>query len=178
MTLKLWRSTACEVRVSPGGNSCTVDKVDELAGLHGSAVLKGIETAKARGLKPADLDTAIRDLCRKHLDGELRTPEARRKDEVSHHILRLAYCQSDDKRKWFLAQEVALFRSRLERQTPEQVSHFMRTNGLEFSPVRLHHLDVDRHDSMMFFNLTRSLVAVIVMTPTGHRSMTRSAKPT
>ncbi len=61
--------------------------------------------------------------------------EARRKDQVSHHILRLAYCSSEEKRRWIIAQEVALFRFRLERETPEAVSDFMARHGLTFEPL-------------------------------------------
>lgn len=66
----------------------------------------------------------------------LQDEESYRKDQVSHHILRLAYCQSEDKRRFFLQQEVVLFKMRLERQTPEQVAFFMSRHGLTFTPVR------------------------------------------
>jgi len=73
---------------------------------------------------------------------------------VSHHILRLAYCQSEEKRRWFLTQEVALFRCvvsehakwaqfkillyryRLERHSARQQEAFMRKHGLSFESVR------------------------------------------
>ena len=73
------------------------------------AVLKGIEYALSRGTKPADLKGKIEDLCKRYL-GSTATPEGARKDAVSHHILRLAYAASDDKRRWFLTHEVVLFR--------------------------------------------------------------------
>lgn len=79
------------------------------------AALKGIETAKARGLKGAELQAQIKSLSMAHLGGDLGSlmkpnPDMVRKDAVSHHILRLAYCQSEEKRRWFLSQELALFR--------------------------------------------------------------------
>ena len=79
------------------------------------AVLKAIESSKARGIKGAELNTEIRQLSLTHLGGDIGsltkpTPDVQRKDMVSHHILRLAYCQSEEKRRWFLTQEVALFR--------------------------------------------------------------------
>jgi len=51
---------------------------------------------------------------------------------VSHHILRLAYCQSEDQRKWFLTYECALFKYRAERETPERILAFMKRHELNF----------------------------------------------
>ena len=53
-----------------------------------------------------------------------------RKDNVSHHILRLAFCNSEEKRRWFVQNEATLFQARLDKQTPEQVSDFMARHGL------------------------------------------------
>ncbi len=72
-------------------------------------VLKGIEYSMSRGAKPAELKTKLDELCKRYL-GSTATPEGARKDAVSHHILRLAYAGTDDKRRWFLTHEVALFR--------------------------------------------------------------------
>ena len=54
---------------------------------------------------------------------------------MSHHILRLAFAGSEDKRRWLLATESALFKLRLESETPEQVSAFMSHHQLTFVPV-------------------------------------------
>jgi DNA primase large subunit len=34
----------------------------------------------------------------------------RRKDHISHFVLRLAFCRTEDQRKWLLQQETELFR--------------------------------------------------------------------
>jgi hypothetical protein len=121
-------------------------------------VLKGIETALSRGLKNNELEAKIDKLLVTYL-GNTGSAEDVRKDLVSHHILRLAFASTDDKRKWFVNHEVALFkygfvcialsipcvvsargwllciRHRLEKDSPEQVANFMKNHGLNFEPV-------------------------------------------
>ena len=58
-----------------------------------------------------------------------------RADAVSHHILRLAYAGSEEKRRWFREQETALFKYRLEAESPEQLADFMLRNQLKFVQV-------------------------------------------
>jgi hypothetical protein len=44
------------------------------------------------------------------------------RDTVSHFMLRLGFCQTEDNRRWLLAQEVELFRHRYGAlQGPEKV---------------------------------------------------------
>lgn len=45
--------------------------------------------------------------------------QARRADHVSHFILRMSYCRSEDLRKYFLARELEWFKLRYMAQTPE-----------------------------------------------------------
>lgn len=53
-------------------------------------------------------------LYKKHLDPLLaRINKNSTKDWISHFVLRLAYCRTEDLRRWFLAQEVALLKWRL-----------------------------------------------------------------
>ena len=48
------------------------------------------------------------------LDPQGAATQAAKKDRASHFILRLACCRSDDRRRWFLRRERALFNARLE----------------------------------------------------------------
>ncbi|OQR76876.1 DNA primase large subunit-like [Tropilaelaps mercedesae] len=56
-------------------------------------------------------------------------------DVMSHFTLRLAYCQSEDLRRWFLQWETELFRLRLERETSEVVRLFQEDWNLTFDLV-------------------------------------------
>lgn len=53
------------------------------------------------------------ELHKKHLDPLLVKLNNPTKDSISHFVLRLAYCRTEDLRRWFLAQEVALLKWRL-----------------------------------------------------------------
>lgn len=61
--------------------------------------------------------------------------DARRKDHISHFILRLAYCQSEDLRRWFIQQEMDLFKFRFNLLPKEKVQEFLKFNDLEYVPI-------------------------------------------
>ena len=65
---------------------------------------------------------------------------ARRVDHISHFILRLAYCRSEDLRRWFISKEVELFRLRWTFLTSEGKNTFMKLNNLKYNPVSLYKL--------------------------------------
>ncbi|XP_040976947.1 DNA primase large subunit isoform X2 [Aquila chrysaetos chrysaetos] len=61
--------------------------------------------------------------------------EARRKDHISHFILRLAYCQSEDLRRWFLQQEMDLLRYRFNELTESLRQKFLEHVNLPFEAL-------------------------------------------
>jgi DNA primase large subunit len=48
--------------------------------------------------------------------------------QVSHFVLRLAHCQTEDQRRWFLAQECALFKQRLGALSGEEIASFTKVS--------------------------------------------------
>ncbi|XP_074531963.1 DNA primase large subunit [Halichoeres trimaculatus] len=63
--------------------------------------------------------------------------EKRRKDHISHFILRLAYCQTEDLRRWFIQQEVDLFRYRFNDLFPNQKLEFLHRNNLRYDTISI-----------------------------------------
>jgi len=61
--------------------------------------------------------------------------ENRRLDHASHFILRLAYCRSEDLRRWFLMQELDLFRFRFQQENTESRARFLASSGLKYKPI-------------------------------------------
>lgn len=78
--------------------------------------LKCIETAKIRFPKRGEeytklLRSATKENIPLSTDGMIEELyDQRRKDHISHFILRLAYCKSEELRRWYLTHECELFR--------------------------------------------------------------------
>ena len=110
-----------------------------------TAVLKGIEEAKAKGFKPHEVQEKARKLANEHLkvpeksavavqyiavpilnlQSQSSPPQALDpkqnlfKDHASHFVLRLAYCRTEELRRWFLTHESELFKARFSDEPPK-----------------------------------------------------------
>ncbi|KAK3590768.1 hypothetical protein CHS0354_017284 [Potamilus streckersoni] len=110
-------------------------------------VLKVIETAGAKYVKGSEkyndhVELEIRKTpfkrLLKHSDivSESDLHKARQLDKISHFILRLAYCRSEELRRWFLQQELDFFRFRFQCETNlSERKKFLEINKLKYEPI-------------------------------------------
>jgi DNA primase large subunit len=59
------------------------------------------------------------------------------KDITSHFILRLAFCQTDELKRWFIQQEVDVFRFKLTKISNDTqfIDKFLKDNDLNYEPI-------------------------------------------
>eukprot|EP00808_Paulinella_micropora_P016238 g27061.t1 len=89
----------------------------------------------------ADLLKDILEASRKH---EITDPEA---DQISHFILRLAYCRSPELRTWFMKYELLLFRARFEYSASD-VEGFFNENDLKYKPLSAEEFTQDLRNNL------------------------------
>lgn len=70
--------------------------------------------------------------CASHTDAEI---EARKRDVLSHFILRLAYSQNPELRKWFVAMEVEYMKMRITSLNNEGMAKLLAINNFTYKPV-------------------------------------------
>lgn len=61
--------------------------------------------------------------------------QARRKDHIAHFILRLAYCRTEELRRWFVKHELELFKLRFSVMTEDSVEAFFKINNLSYASI-------------------------------------------
>ncbi|XP_053237118.1 DNA primase large subunit isoform X2 [Podarcis raffonei] len=75
--------------------------------------------------------------------------DARRKDHISHFILRLAYCQSEELRRWFIQQEMDLFRYRFTQLSGELTKKFLENVSLSYDVLTARSLPIVQTDERL-----------------------------
>eukprot|EP01018_Ginkgo_biloba_P022763 Gb_25310 [translate_table: standard] len=96
--------------------------------------LKGIEEALSRGKRSEEMEGVVNELWRKYM----RTPnvaDLNNKDIISHFVLRLVYCRTEELRKWFLGMETTLFRYRFRLESPEDQRMLMEEYKLPYRAI-------------------------------------------
>ena len=66
------------------------------------AVLRMIQALRERGVKGIEFRREVNKIDDKLLPIRIGNDDDKAKDNASHYILRLAYCRSEDLRRWFL----------------------------------------------------------------------------
>lgn len=70
--------------------------------------------------------------CRSHTDMDIHN---RRKDHISHFILRSVVAFDSLKKRWFFKQESRLFKWRFSSLDDEGIKQFIRVNNFDLIPV-------------------------------------------
>lgn len=73
--------------------------------------------------------------CKSHTDVDIRV---RRRDHISHFVLRSVVAFNVLKKRWFFKQETRLFKWRFSSLNNEGIKQFMRINDFDFTPVCYH----------------------------------------
>uniref|UniRef100_A0A3B4A007 DNA primase large subunit n=1 Tax=Periophthalmus magnuspinnatus TaxID=409849 RepID=A0A3B4A007_9GOBI len=92
----------------------------------------GISHVKVSEEYKKKLDSEFKNLNFPNKESEY---DKRRKDHISHFILRLAYCQTEDLRRWFIQQEVDIFRYRFNDLKPKHKLEFLHRNDLQYGTI-------------------------------------------
>eukprot|EP00055_Hartaetosiga_balthica_P003825 m.9104 g.9104 ORF g.9104 m.9104 type:complete len:511 (+) comp3364_c0_seq1:14-1546(+) len=133
-------TTSLSFYSQPPTEDISLEEFEDLAvaRLH---VLRTCETARVRYPRGGDeFDKMIKKAAKEHLQwnaGEIHEDvlyDMRRRDYLSHCILRLAYCRTDDLRRWFLHQEKELFQWKLN-SSKQLLQPFIELNNLHFDKV-------------------------------------------
>nr|CAB3457853.1 unnamed protein product [Digitaria exilis] len=90
----------------------------ELFAIDRLRVLKGISDGLSRGKRPEEMEKLVSELWKTHMRHQ-DPAETLNKDIISHFVLRLVYCRTEELRKWFLSMETTLFRYRFRTESPE-----------------------------------------------------------
>ena len=107
-------------------------------------VLKAIDDGLSRGKKPAEMEQLMNEETGKHLRvADVAVPgdfssvggAALSKDEVSHFALRLAYCRTEELRRWFLLNECQLFKHRFNKLDAFAKAAFLEDHDMEYKPL-------------------------------------------
>ncbi|XP_029847563.2 DNA primase large subunit [Ixodes scapularis] len=107
-------------------------------------VLRAFEIAAAKFNKFSQeyRDSVVADLRRQKLHAYVgHVPEDSagaailRKDNISHFILLLAFCQTQDLRRWFISMEIDLFRFRLQNESQAGLQDFFRDSKMDFKAI-------------------------------------------
>lgn len=124
-----------------------IDEFEDLA-LERLRLLRVFDRATTKGLRLLSDDWkeyVNAEMTRDGLRGYLRMctggskhesdMQMRRRDYLSHFILRLAYCRSDDLLRWFVAREMEFFKYKFAALSTAEIKQFLETNDFHIQPL-------------------------------------------
>ncbi|KAK2466981.1 hypothetical protein APHAL10511_001239 [Amanita phalloides] len=128
----------------------------ETSALDRLRILAEIESSAARNKSWAELKDFIDNQCKKYLplDPNARRGEdsikdirdaERRKDHISHFVLRLAFCRSEDLRRRFVKAETTLFKIRYDKDQDSRAGLLLSRN-FDWLPVDEREKEVHKQD--------------------------------
>lgn len=120
----------------------TIDQFESWA-IDRLRVLAEIESCQARNRPMAELKTLVSQQMNKHLPlsatsasrSGVDLEKERLRDHVSHFVLRLAFCKSEDLQRRFIRTESILFRLRFESDDSAEREYFLSTLDLKWASV-------------------------------------------
>ncbi|CAG8657314.1 9260_t:CDS:10, partial [Paraglomus brasilianum] len=125
----------------PPTDNISIEEFEKFA-LDRLQVLKALEAATLRRKPENEVKEHLQELSKQYLpmhsnDSERAYPleEERRKDHVSHFILRLAYCRSEELRSWFLRYEYILFKLRYLTVAVKERQEFLSHQNLTWKTL-------------------------------------------
>lgn len=137
---------------SPPQFDVTLEQFESFA-LDRLRLLTSIESSYIRNKSFEELKATVRDLSRKHMPLNSNTAkgvdldEERKKDHVSHFVLRLAFCRTEELRRRFCKSEVSLFRVRWETDDIWERDEWIKSRDFGWEEVGAYRLSV--YDGLM-----------------------------
>ena len=97
-------------------------------------VMSAVEAANMKGSKHQELDAVLeRAMEGTHL--KCRNAQEVKEDNISHWVLRLAFCANEDLRRRFIAFEMLVFKYRFKVMRTSEVQQFIVENKLGYRPI-------------------------------------------
>lgn len=106
----------------------------ELYAIDRLRVLKGISDGLSRGKKSEEMEKLVRELWNTNMKHPQASEDVN-KDIISHFVLRLVYCRTEELRKWFLSMETMLFRHRFLYASSESQKQVFVELGLPYKAI-------------------------------------------
>lgn len=105
-------------------------------------VLRAVENIYMRNTREDEIVKAIKTAEDKYLplhsnesSSSFPLLEERRRDQASHFILRLAFCNNSESIRWFVTQECALFKARFSHELVKDRMDFLKYSNSYLAPI-------------------------------------------